>query len=353
MRELSTQQDLKMGCDPEFFITKNGKVIGAEHVLPKEGLIGPRGKFIIDGVQIEMNPAPSYCRGLLGNYIGDCFRLLERHLELGGYKKEGVSVSFDNTVKITRTNFEKLSNNCKQFGCSVSNNVGPDGQIMRSYIDVDPTVYRSRSGGGHIHFGDYEYTNRPGQVKKALKNVQVMVPVLDIILGNTMVLIDRDRGNRERRKTYGRAGEFRLPSYGLEYRTPSNFWLKSPVLFSLAFGLARLAVQLVVESDRENNYVKELLSRVDMEDIHDAINRNSALKARRNFDKILDLLMDIIPAATVTTFYPFSAYNIEQFNKFVIGVQKEKIKFTKPFETWLRMDNAHNHGINDYLNRMK
>ena len=56
-----------MGCDPEFFLKdKEGSTIGSEKFIPKGGIRVGGSKFIIDGVQAELNPAPSTCRALLG-----------------------------------------------------------------------------------------------------------------------------------------------------------------------------------------------------------------------------------------------------------------------------------------------
>jgi len=49
----------------------------------------------------------------------------------------------------------------------------------------------------------------------------------DYLLGVWSVLHDTDM---RRRELYGAAGAYRPKKYGVEYRTMSNFWLRSPQL---------------------------------------------------------------------------------------------------------------------------
>ena len=106
-----------MGCDPEFFFAVKGKTIGAEKILPKEGLeykpgttTGKAGdgrhtvrgeknsKVIIDGIQAELNPRANTCRANLGNEISACFREVYKKLE----DHPGVTAEFAQTVQITK-----------------------------------------------------------------------------------------------------------------------------------------------------------------------------------------------------------------------------------------------------------
>ena len=83
-------------------------------------------------------------------------------------------------------------------------------------------------------------------VQKALHEDPLLaVKILDIVVGNTCVIMDRAPSQVERRKVYGRAGEYRLPAHGIEYRTLSNFWLRSYQLTHLVFSLARFAINIL------------------------------------------------------------------------------------------------------------
>jgi len=91
------------------------------------------------------------------------------------------------------------------FGCE------PDfdawtGKVNRKPEPPHPLM---RSAGGHIHV---ETKRDPLEVVRAM----------DLFLGVPSVLMDK---GEMRKKMYGAAGAHRVKSYGVEYRTLSNFWI--------------------------------------------------------------------------------------------------------------------------------
>jgi len=343
--------DIIFGCDPEFFFSREGKILGAEKVVPKEGFSsfggygtdGKPSKIIIDGVQAELNPSPSHCRANLANEISRCFRQL--HDEIKNDKT--LVVDFSPLVKVSKEEMDSLSEASKRFGCAPSNNFY-DTTAKKSTIKVNPKIYRYRSAGGHIHLGVNQ--NDP-KASSVLRDPKRITPLLDILVGNTCVLIDRDEGNIERRKVYGRAGETRSPAHGIEYRTLSNFWLRAYPLMSLAMGLARHAVAIVANSNDKNNYEKKLLSLVNMRSIRSAINRNSFDLAWRNFNKIEEFLMEITPGYSDS--YPVNPKNINKFRHFVKMVKKNGLEYwfkEDPLRHWIHLPEGHGCGFGDFLN---
>jgi len=335
----TTHSTISMGCDPEFFFKTGDKVIGAEHILPKVGLeAGGYGtsKFVIDGVQAELNPYPNTCRANLANTISQCFKSLKIELDK---QKKGVMLDFSRSVEISKEELAKLDEKNQKFGCMPSKSSYPDAGIKLS--KVDPLKYLKRSAGGHIHLGC-----GAGYHKKADDIVQM----LDIICGNTCVLIDRDKGNAVRRKLYGRAGEYRLPAHGIEYRTLSNFWLTDYRLMSFAFGLARLAYTLATNYSAEAN-IKAFKSKVNMDDIQKAINKNNFRLAYQNFKAIEPLLMEVIPDHSDQV--GINPKNIEQFHYFVKSVKRYGLKHwfkQDTMEHWCNLPEAHGDGFNIFLN---
>lgn len=333
-------KDIMMGCDPEFFFAdKNGKVVGSEKVLTKSD--NRDHGLVIDGVQAELNPAPSFCRELLASNIQGCFRDLRNVLQRRGID---VAVKVDSLVDITQAELDSLSEESKVFGCDPSTNIYEGGE---SKIKVDPKKYLKRSAGGHIHLGNSfkQYLDKKYEVypsDKALENFHkvalridqalkkspdIMVSVLDIIVGNTCVLMDRSKGNKERRANYGRAGEYRVKPYGLEYRSLSNFWLRSYPLMSFVMGLCRFAVHCVSESTPENDYVKALFNAVKREDIVKAINENDFDLAMKNFKKIEQFFIDVADEISGSAFYPLRSSTIKYFYHFVFRIQKKGIEY--------------------------
>ena len=315
------------GADPEFFFKQNGSVIGAEKVLPKEGVVqmeryykydangnherDAKGEYIIleraiggpliiiDGVQAELNVVPNHCRQSFSTNLSVCFRKIAEQIH-----GKDITASFAQTVEVDKEEMQTLSKDAQQFGCAPSKNV-----YGRTKVEVkDASKYYSRSAGGHVHIG---HGGSP-TVKKVLANTDITIPMLDIIVGNTCVLIDRDPGNIERRKNYGRAGEYRLPKHGLEYRTLSNFWLRSYQTMSLVMALVRFAV--CVAGDEAVS--KELLALVDLEKIARAINENDAVLAQENFDKIKEIIVSIGVTGTTDTVFPLQGERVAQFEYF-------------------------------------
>lgn len=343
---LGFSQNVTLGGDPEFFFAKDGKIIGSEKVLTADGLkiaaadsrdnYHPAdisdNKFVIDGVQAELHPRPGMCRALLGNDIAQCFRNLDKMM-----KKKGVSADFSQNVEVSQEEMDTLSDKNKVFGCAPSLNAYDGGE---SKITVDPKVFRGRSAGGHIHIGNahqiyinnptyreqyraaYELSKNPAnpwalawRLEKALKSSDIMVPILDIVVGNTCVLIDRDPSNIERRKVYGKAGEHRIKEYGIEYRTLSNFWLRSYQLMSFVTGLCRFTAHLVEQSTENNDYVKALFDTVKRDDIIRAINNNDFDLALKNFKAIVPIIE--VAAGTNSQSYPLTRGYINSFYYFI------------------------------------
>jgi hypothetical protein len=287
-----------MGSDPEFFFHKKtllgkmGTVIGAEKVIPKEGIRGgtpgarelnTTTKIIIDGVQAEMNPSSATCRQVMG---GEISRMM--HLIVKIAKDKGVAINWKPLVKVTASELKSLKPENKKFGCEPSYNA------YKEVIELpDPEKYLYRAAGGHLHFGHYgtPRADHKDDMSRVFKNdPKETIKILDIIVGNTCVMIDKDEGNIERRKFYGRAGEYRLPMHGpnqgLEYRTLSNFWLRNYKMMSMVFGFARMAMGFALL----NQAKKELFEAVKEEDIQKAINENDAVLAKKNFKKIKPII---------------------------------------------------------------
>ncbi len=298
-----------LGGDPEFFITRGGRVVEAAEVFPK-GLAGLYtqhynnkenrydgpfdvpdtgfGKFTLDGIQLEYNMPAFTCRQSAGVYLGTAMTTLAQKLQ--DYK---AGISLESLVELDEESFARVSPNAKVLGCAPSMNIyGDEG---RAAIP-DGQTYRKRSAGGHIHIGLSDKTKTLVQ-----QYPERLVRLMDLCVGIPSVLVDRDPRNIERRTVYGRAGEFRLPAHGLEYRTLSNFWLRSYPLMSFVFGLTRLAtsvLQFSLEGKEVYNPTggirnlkwdaeSALLKDVDFKEVALAINLNDYSMARAIYDRHL------------------------------------------------------------------
>lgn len=340
-KTLDYEWGIYMGADPEFFFrpTKKRNIIGSEKVIDKDKGVDVkslhntmvRSAIICDGVQGELNIAPSSCRAYVGNQIRECFVVLDRHL-----KKTDVVADFRPLAKITKKEMQSLSPQSKIFGCSPSYNaweMPPEVPIE----DINPAEYRIRTAGGHLHLG----SNDRNLTKWMKDNIVRTIKMCDYIVGNTCVLLDRDEGQTERRKTYGRAGEYRIQDWGLEYRTLSNFWLRSYQLMSFVMGLARETLCLTKQGHDERFF-----KAVDMNDIVLAINTNDFDLAMHNFQKFVPLFKEIVPASENQ--FPINGNDMDDF-LWVVDKGIEAI-FTVPImKHWVNLREGHGIGWENFL----
>jgi hypothetical protein len=365
LQPLQHIESVMMGCDPEFFfVDGRGKVIGSEKVLPEKGLKYDEAKpntyfnnentynydkpiFIIDGVQAEINPEPNTCRALLANDIHACFLKLRKMLKKNGHK---LSIKFDPLVNITQKELDSLSEKSRIFGCDPSLNIYQTRNQAR--IRVNPKKYLKRSAGGHIHLGADTWQR---VLRRKLKNAEVVVPILDLVVANTCVLIDRHPGNKERRANYGRCGEYRIKPYGIEYRSISNFWLNAYQLMSFVMGLSRQAVDMIYESKKGNDYIKALTDAVSKEDVIKAVQNNDWDLAYTNFLKIEPILLAAGGDGDYT--YPINKRNIDEFHYFVNRIKENGLEYWfkhDPFTHWCGLPDGHDRGWESFArNRIR
>ena len=302
------------GADPEFFFARKNlvgnpsSIIGAEKILPKEGIITTGGKLIIDGIQAELNPYFNRCRQSFSYRIHELFQGVQR--QIAGKR---ITINWNVLVKVTKKEMDSLSPDSKRFGCSPSLNA------YGNYPQLpDASKYLYRSAGGHIHLG-----TSPGSSEQCVinmlkdgKEAEKIVKILDIIVGNTCVLLDRDEGEIERRKYYGRAGEYRIQPHGIEYRVLGNFWLKNYTLMSMVMGLCRQGLGFA-----ENKKAgKELMAAVNELEIVHAINNNDFNLALANFNRIKPIIIKWCPNFTG---HSLNDRSMPAFEKFIEkGIKK-------------------------------
>lgn len=349
--------EIEFGCDPEFFFEKDGVIIGAEKVLPKSGKIASTQmggcEIVLDGVQAELHVQNSSCRANLSNYMQFAFKALRTHLS----KMPEVKAVFKGVVELDQRTLEGLSEKSRILGCAPSLNR----YDQEAIVGVDGATYMKRSAGGHIHLGLGAPADYRGKPNPMHAHRERLIPLLDILLGNTCVLIDRDPFAAERRKVYGRAGEYRLPAYGIEYRTLSNFWLRSYQLMSFVTGMARIAGSVLYTTIMDEsawmvrNYGKrkwdaegKLLSLVDMEKVIFAINTNDLALAQENFDAIRPFIAEHGTAGYGT----LSSTNLSAFDYFCKMVQEHGLEawFSQdPLDHWCEKAEGHGSGWETFL----
>ena len=206
---------LTIGFDPEFFFQdKDGKFISAV------GLVGGskdnpmpigNGCFVQeDNVAVEFN-TPAIV--LTGRSYKDVAKEVHEHFQyVFNWVEENVCKKHDLTIsKVASAIFDEdqlQTEAAKTFGCD------PDYNAYTGQENPRPRGPEGlRTCGGHIHIG------YGGCDKEFNRNI---IKELDSTIGLLSVLNDPDA---RRRQLYGKAGAYRDKSYGVEYRTLSNYWI--------------------------------------------------------------------------------------------------------------------------------
>lgn len=210
---------VSLGSDPEVFLfseleNKHKVAIGlVGGTKDKPTPITDKGHFIQeDGCAAEFNIPPCKTADEMKNHLGFVLNYLRDTIA----KPNNLVLS-----KEASAEFSPKELDCRQaqeIGCTPSINAW---QLVLN----SPQGYlnNQRSVGGHLHIG---YENQDEQL-----NLEI-VKVLDLFLGIPSVILDKDT---KRRDLYGKAGDCRMKSFGVEYRVLSNFWIFDDVLIQWVF----------------------------------------------------------------------------------------------------------------------
>lgn len=222
--------NVKYGADPELFLVDNyGQyksaigIIGGSKANPRK--LDNEGSAVQeDNVAVEFNIPPSSTKEQFVGNIGRVMGYLHDYT-----KEKGFSLA---VVPAALFPLEELVHPmAKEFGCDPDFNVWTQEENPRPI--VPQSMQNLRSCGGHLHVS-WDKPHFHAQER--------MVKALDIFCGVPSIQLD---GDTLRRKLYGKAGCFRFKNYGIEYRTLSNFWIKSPDLVEWLYTQAEKAVNFL------------------------------------------------------------------------------------------------------------
>lgn len=251
-----TIENVTIGSDPELFlIDSSGNAVSSEGLIggdkesPRQ--LSDKGHAVQeDNVMVEFNIPPVIDEDSFVRELDFCLSEIDKLTE---YDLDIVSSKEFSKEQLSTPQAE-------MFGCS------PDFTVWNGSMNDTPTPPEFlRFAGGHIHVGFDE---------PDIRTCDELVKALDLFLGVPAVIMDDDT---RRKEFYGSAGRFRDTSYGVEYRTLSNFWLKSEEL-------QRWAFQQVLKAINYVNSNKEMDEKL-CEDIQEAINTNNTILAESIISK--------------------------------------------------------------------
>jgi len=293
-----------LGADPEFFIANpRGKILNSDRFFPhknkpkrvslKEALdnSSAEGKIYFDGIQAEFGMSPVICRVYFIMAVKHILKEIQQ--DIGKNK-----IVLRPSVMVRKDILNKAHPDAKIFGCM------PDYNAYTLTINTPPMnaeKHPFRYAGGHIHIGliDTKYRPKPIYKRQAaiLQNEAEhirWVKALDLFVNLLTLPLDNSPSAKRRRSKYGKAGCFRPTPYGIEYRSLSCWWLKSPIFVSLVLGLAQFATAQIYNKNGYETILKIL--NISEEDVRGAINESDSVYAKKVWESSRALLSKIYGA---------------------------------------------------------
>jgi hypothetical protein len=295
VRELMNRNTLTVpgisyaGADPEVFAVRGtGELIPAwEYLPPKEKGIPVMqdvaqqvdgGFAYYDGFQAEFTTIPVQCHG----YFTDRVRMgLKAVLTAARKVDETATLLPASALPISRPTLEACDPDQIALGCSPSQNVYGEPRMAVP----DPMELGWRFAGCHLHYGTPDVPVE--RVTDTVRLLDAVAGVMGVAMGGELGV---ELGGRERRRWYGRAGEFRyhpattgapdsLPQHRLEYRVPDQILLCHPATFNLFVDVARMVMKLGASGqgflwDAEEDEVREVVNECDWEGARRIIRKN-------------------------------------------------------------------------------
>lgn len=230
------KQYSSIGTDPEIFVVnKEGTIIPAFLFLTDKKKAGNHPYW--DGFQAEFNPGVSdnkkYGHTCLAYMTDDIqFKLRELIVLARRFDKEA-RLTHESVIEIPEGIMKEAKEDHVALGCAPSLNA-----YGLPPLDIpEPRRLPIRFAGYHVHLGFK-------QNEMGLRLYKQIVKGMDATIGVISVALFQGLEDYRRRQFYGRAGEFRLPKHGLEYRVLSSAVLVSPIIHHLVFEFARAFASL-------------------------------------------------------------------------------------------------------------
>lgn len=214
--------EILMGADPELFVKYGGEFVSAHGMVEgtKEKPFPVKdGAVQVDGMALEFNIDPANNEKEFTHNLISVMAQLSNMVP--DYDLCAVAVA-----EFSKEVMDNAPKEAKILGCDADYNAWDNG---RANPQPDANV-DYRTAAGHIHIGWCEGMDisDEGHIQACI----LLAKQLDLYLGVPSLNFDKDS---KRRDLYGKAGAFRVKSYGMEYRVLSNAWLKDKALMSWVY----------------------------------------------------------------------------------------------------------------------
>lgn len=251
-----------VGADPELFVKQGGKYVSG-HGLVAGDKANPfkvdKGAVQVDGMALEFNIDPASSEEEFITNLDTVMAILKSMVP-------DYEVVADPVAYFTEEYMKTQPEEALELGCE------PDYNAWTKQANVKPNVNLPfRTGAGHIHVG--VVTGADIGDKNFFQVCSDAVKEMDVFLGLPSLFYDEDV---KRREMYGKAGAFRPKSYGFEYRTLSNAWLRDKKLMQWAYRSTQNAMNNFMSGGKR---LSEVYSKhVDIQEIINTSNKQEAMK---------------------------------------------------------------------------
>lgn len=252
-----TISKILIGADPEFgvFDKKINRLVSAHDLIPgtkNEPHKVNGGAIQVDGLMVEINIDPAETADQFISNKNKVLAELRKWLPEDRY-----NFIFEPVIVFDPGYFDSLPEEVKMLGCSPDFDAWHSGGINPP---PEPIVGLPslRTCSGHIHIGwtsDADVTDI-----SHLWDCRTVVRLLDCSLYEQ--LLKKADKDFIREKMYGKLGSFRPKSYGVEWRVPSNWWMKSDHLTRVLFDAVKSRMQRIINGDSLITHIPQKMTPV-------------------------------------------------------------------------------------------
>lgn len=230
------------GSDPEFTLVKDGRYRSAIGIIQgaTDNRIKIRGhEFYYDNALAEAAIKPSSTKEDAVANFRECLQLYAEMAQ----PFRLVAQAAQNYERSELDHPEAKKVNCDPEHCPYL--------MKQASSPIEEILYGTlRTCGGHVHLGHEGLIDTPEAI--------LAMYMCDIFLGIPSLWLDKDPTSLTRRSMYGAAGRYRVKSYGMEYRSLSNFWLQTPRLVAFVFEMSQFITEYVVSGQAWKHWTFDL-----------------------------------------------------------------------------------------------
>lgn len=211
-------QNILIGADIEMFVSNDkGEIITAEPYIKgskfRPFMWDTDYGIQLDNVMAEFTMPPAKDKDSFINSIKKSVEYIKSQIPQN-YKVVGQPTAYLDRMEL-------ISESAQTFGCEPDYNAY---SLSIQKVERKKANPFMRTAGGHIHVGYDNPTPFKGGKRLFKDERQSIVKNMDALIGVPLILIEPDN---ERKILYGKAGSFRPKPYGLEYRTPSSYYVEA------------------------------------------------------------------------------------------------------------------------------